>query len=85
MVPHVSYPPARLRGGGTWVRLGQSSTLSGQLEAVPIKVEKLTKILNYVEMVSTHYKKKLIFSIKARRGLLNKIDASKTSHSVSQF
>ena len=32
--------PARpLEGGGdTWVRLGQSSTLSSQLEAVPIKV-----------------------------------------------
>ena len=25
-------------GGGTWVRLGQSSTISGKLEAVHIKV-----------------------------------------------
>ena len=39
-VPSVLYRPARLRGGGgTWVRLGQSSTLSGKVEAVPIKVK----------------------------------------------
>ena len=39
-MPCVSYRPARLRGGGgTLARLGQSSTISGKLEAVPIKVK----------------------------------------------